>query len=238
MKKVMSVPPSTAKKSLSAAIDYEVKKNSYTATDYNGLSILSDGANSVVLLNEKRLLVCEKQFDIKPMIDNAKADKPKTLKDRDSVIHKAYQATDKKADIRFGGKMTKFLKDRSKTYKLDNAEGKSIAASDIDSGSVSINFSKGLEISMIAVSKNDEKAALGAAILNETIAGMLDEQMLNDMGIGFVKKAISVAADKKNVNAKIKFNDAEMTTLAALVAELTASTMPQAGKSATAGKTK
>ena len=205
------------KKSLKDAMDYEAKKNNYTASDYNGVSILTDGKFSVVLLNDKRILACENKIDIKPMIDNAKADKPKLLKDRDSVIYKAFQATDKKADIRFGGKMTKYLKDKSKSYKLDNAEKKSIAVSDIDSGSVSISFAKGMEVSMIAVAKSDAIAAQGAAIINETLASMLDEQMLNDMGIGFVKKAISVAADKKNVNAKVKFNDSEMTTLMALL---------------------
>ena len=215
------------KKSLQAAIDYEAKKNNYTASDYNGLSIVSDGANSFVLLNEKRLLACEKQFDVKPMIDNAKAEKPKLLKERDATIYKSFQQADKKADIRFGGKMTKHLKERAKSYQLNNAENKSIGASDVESGSVSISFSKGLEVNMIAVAKSDAVAALGASILNENIAGMLDENMLNEMGIGFVKKAISVVADKKNVNAKLKFNDSEMATLVALVAELTASTMPQ-----------
>lgn len=215
------------KKSLQGALDYEAKKNNYTSSDYNGISIATDGANSFVMLSEKRLLACEKQFDVKPMIDNTKAEKPKLLKDRDATIYKSFQQSDKKAEIRFGGKMTKHLKDKSQSYKLNNAKNESIGASDIDSGSISVSLSKGLEISMIAVSKSDAAAALGASIINENIAGILDENMLNEMGIGFVKKAISVAADKKNVNAKIKFSEEEKAKLAALVQDLAASSMPQ-----------
>ncbi|MBO4350803.1 MAG: hypothetical protein J6A01_07665, partial [Proteobacteria bacterium] len=215
------------KKSLQGALDYEAKKNNYTASDYNGVSIVTDGANSFVLLNEKRLLGCEKQFDVKAMIDNAKAEKPKLLKDRDATIYKSFHQADKKAEIRFGGKMTKHLKDRSQSYKLNNAENKSIAVNDIDSGSVSISLSKGLEVSMIAVAKSDETAALGASIINENLANYLPEDMLKEMNIGFVKKAISVVADKKNVNAKIKFNEEEKAKLAALVMDLTAGALPQ-----------
>ena len=50
--------------------------------------------------------------------------------------------------------LTSISSDKSKNYKLNNAENKSIAVSDIESGTVSISFEKGLEVSLLAVSKS------------------------------------------------------------------------------------
>ncbi len=217
-----------AKVSLLAAVEASAKKMQSTQAAYNELMIFSDANNSMVLLNDKRLVVCENKLDIKPIIDNAKAEKPKTLKDRDKVIYDAYQAASKSADIRIGAKMTSYLKEKSKSYSLKEGDA-SIAVSDIDSGSVSISFAKGLNVVADAKVASDAVATSGAAILNAQINGILSDPSLNEIGLGFVKDAVKIAGDKKNIKATVSFTDEQMTTLMALAAGLdTSAVAPKA----------
>ncbi|MBQ9816386.1 MAG: hypothetical protein IJM59_02810 [Proteobacteria bacterium] len=221
-----------AKIPIREAIDAEAQKRNYAAADYNGLKIYSDSKNSAVVLSDKRVVACENVFDIKPIIDNAKAEKPKTLKDRDAAIHKAYSATSKGADIRVGAKMTKYLKTKAASYKLDDGNGKSIGVSDAEAASLSISFSKGLNIELVAQSKSEDVVASGTSIISTKLTGILSDPSLAELGIGFVKDAVKVVQDKKNIKASVKFDDKQMATLTALLADLSAPAPKAAPKAA------
>lgn len=215
-----------AKKALNDAFTAIAKKDNMTSADYKGMVIYSDKDNSIVLLSDKRILTCENIIDIKPLIDNAKADKPKMLKDREPVIYKAYALTDSSADIRIAGKMTPAIKGYVQSYKLNDGKGNSIALTDAESAAVSVSVSKGLNVAVYATTKSDDKSKAGAAIINEQLSGILSDPSLNELGLGFVKDAVKVTADKKNIKATVKFTDEQMTLISALVAELTASAVP------------
>ncbi len=212
-----------AKKSVKEAYDAIVKKEGYKSADYNGMTIYSDDANSVVLLSDTRILACDNAIDMKPIIDNAKADKPKTLKSRDVAIYNAYSLTDSKADIRVAGKMTSYLKSQVASYKLDDGQGNVIAATDAESGAVSISFSKGLDVAVIAIAKNADVSKRGATIISTQLNAILSDPSLAELGLGFVKDAVKVANDKKNIKLTVKLSDDQLKTISMLLSELAGS---------------
>ena len=184
--------------------------------DYNGVVIYSSKDEQMALLSDTRLVICEKA-DIKAVIDNAKAAKPKTLKERDSAIYNMYNITSKSADIRIGAKMTKSLKDKTKTYKLDDPSGISISANDIEAAALSINLAKGIAIDAVALTKSNDAASNGATILNNTITPLVSDPSLAQLGLGFLAKAYTITADKKNIKANIKLSKDETNTIMTLL---------------------
>ncbi|MBQ9244079.1 MAG: hypothetical protein IJ165_12825 [Proteobacteria bacterium] len=213
-----------AKVALPQAIETLSTDPEITSKDYKGLKVYKDNDVSYTLLNDKRLLICDAKLDLGPMIDNSKSDKPKTLKDRDSALYNAYNASSKSADIRAGGKMTKYLREQAKSAKLSNDKGdKSVGAADIDTGTFSLSFAKGLNLSLIAHAKSADAAALGSELINAQLVGLLADDSLKELGLGFVKDAVKVVNDKKDLKATINFTDEQMSTLAALAAELSSS---------------
>ncbi len=207
------------KVSLAGAMEKMVAKQSMTAADYKNLKIYTDtaGKNSSVLLSDNRLLDCETMFDIKGMIDNAKADKPTVFKDHLSSIAKAYNSTSASADVRAGGKMTSFLKTKGKEYKLDGTDGKSIGVADVETGSLSISFSKGLNIAVTATTKDEAVATTGAEIIWAQVSAIVADPSLDELGLGFVKNAIKVTADKKSVKATVSLSDDNLSTIVTLL---------------------
>ena len=225
------------KKSVKDAFAKFITADMKTA-DHNGTTLYVDGENTVALISDTRIISCENKLDIKAIIDNAKSEKPKLLKDRDSKLSKAYALTDSKADVRIAGKMTPYLKSKSTSYKLDDGQGKSIAVADADSGAISISFAKGLNISIIATANSEEKSKDGAAIISTQLNAILSDPSLNELGLGFVKDAVKISNSKKNINATISLTDDQLSTIAALAAELTGATAPKAAapKKAAAAK--
>lgn len=207
------------KVSLAKAVELMVAKSNMTAADYNDLKIYTDtaGKNSSVLLSDKRLLDCETMFDIKAMIDNAKSAKPKVFKDHLSSVAKAYNSTSSSADVRAGGKMTSFLKSKGKEYSLTGDDGKVIGVSDIESGAMSISFAKGLHVAVTATAKDDATATTAAGILNAQVSALVADPQLNEIGLGFVKDAIKITSDKKNVKATVSLTEDNMTTIVTLL---------------------
>ncbi|MBR4985305.1 MAG: hypothetical protein IKY83_06175 [Proteobacteria bacterium] len=243
---------STEKGRVCAAIDAKVplaepiaklsndEKAPVPSKDYKGFKVYSEEDVNYVVLGEKRFLICDSKLNINPMIDNAQSDKPKTLKDRDSALYNAYNASSKSADIRAGGKMTKYLKDQAKTAVLTDETGqKSVGAADIDSGTFSLSFAKGLDLSLIAHAKSAEVATLASDLINTQVKSLLADDSLKEIGLGFVKDAIKIVNDKKDLKATINFTDAQMETIAALMAELAGSVAPaRSAKPAKSASTK
>lgn len=221
-----------AKVSLPQAIETLSTDPEITSKDYKGLKVYKDSDVTYTLLGDKRLLICDSKLDLGPMIDNAKSDKPKTLKERDSALYNAYNASSKSADIRAGGKMTKYLREQAKSAKLSNDKGdKFVGAADIDTGTFSLSFAKGLDLSLIAHAKSADAAALGSELINAQLVGLLSDDSLKELGLGFVKDAVKIVNDKKDLKATINFTDEQMSILAALAAELSSSMpAPQAAK--------
>lgn len=217
---------------LTVAVEKMAAKQNMTAADYKSLKIYTDSAakNSSVLLSDKRLLDCETMFDIKGMIDNAQSEKPKVFKNNLSSIAKAYNMSSSSADVRAGGKMTSFLKSKGKEYKLDGAEGKSISVSDVESGSLSISFSKGLNVTVNASAKDEATAAVGAEIIWSQISTIVSDPSLEELGLGFVKSAIKVVPDKKNVKATVSLSEDNMKTIVALLSGAAIQAQPPAKK--------
>lgn len=239
---------STEKGKACAAIDAKVplaepiaklsadEKAPVPSKDYKGLKVYSEEDVNYVVLSEKRFLICDSKLNLNPMIDNALSDKPKTLKDRDNVLYSAYNASAKSADIRAGGKMTKYLREQAKTAVLTDETGKkSVGAADIDSGTFSLSFAKGLDLSLIAHAKSADAAALGSQLINAQVVSLLTDESLKELGLGFLKDAVKIVNDKKDLKATVKFTDEQMSTLAALAGEL-ASAAPAPQKAAPAKK--
>ena len=197
------------------AFDAYMANKNPVKEDYKGVTIYTSGRDTAALLSDTRLLVCDK-YDIKPSIDNFKADKPKTLKERASTIYNMYNLASKSADIRFGAKMTRSLKEKGKTYKLDGENGASIGVTDIDAASLSISLASGIDMNVIAQTKSADVAAGGAKILNDTLSALVGDPSLEQLGLGFVAKAYKISADKKNIKANVKLSEAEINTLIGL----------------------
>lgn len=217
-----------AQKTLTDVWPKYTAKYNLTGSDYNGVTIYAstNGNETNALISDTRLVGCDGKLDLKPIIDNAKAAKPKNLKDRDKTLYNAYNATASDADIRIGGKMTKDLKTQYGQYALDGADGKKIALGDAESASLSINLSKGLKINIKAVTSNAQKATDGAAILTTNIGGMLSDPTFEQLGIGFLSKALTFSADKATLNANFTLTDDQITTLSVLLTELTKGAAP------------
>ena len=198
------------------AFEAYVAKKQYTSEDYKGVVIYTSGRDTAALLSETRMLACDK-YDIKPSIDNFKADKPKTLKDRASTVYNMYNQASKSADIRFGAKMTKSLKEKGKTYKLDGENGASIGVTDIDASSLSISLASGIDMNVLAQTKSADVATSGAKILNDTIGAVAGDPSLEQLGLGFLAKAYKISADKKNIKANVKLSEDQINLLLGLL---------------------
>lgn len=205
--------------SLKTAKDLDAKKAT-SATDYNGYTILKLSDYSASYLSDTRLLFCDDEIDIKPSLDNIAKNKP--LKSRDKVLSDAYAKTSSKADVRVAAKMTDKLRTELTQYKI-TSNNVSVGAADAQTLSLSIDFNKGLLVDASALAKSDEMAQTAVNVIKANIDPYLSAPELNELGIGFVKDAVSVSANKKNVNASLKFSDEQMTTLLSLIAALTAS---------------
>ena len=199
-------------KPIKPAYDAYIANKQVASEEYKGV-VIYDG--EIAFLSDKRMLVCNR-FDIKPSIDNFKADKPKSLKERASTIYNMYNLTSKSADIRIGGKMTKSLRDRGKAYKLDSVDGSSIGVTDIDAAAVSVSLASGIDVTVVAQVKSADVATAGAKILNDTITPLLSDPSLEQLGLSFLGKAYKSSADKKNIKANVKLSDAQINTLMGL----------------------
>ena len=188
--------------------------------DYNGIKLYDDNSETVALISDKRLIGCQNAIDIKPSIDNARSDKPKSLKERNSTLNSMYAQTPASADIRVAGKMSSHLRKQVANYKLDGENGAALKVEDIDAGSVSISFASGLDIQAIAKMKSDASASTGSSILNATVNSLLSDPSLKDIGLDFLAKAVKIQADKKNIKGQIKLNNDQLATIVALTGAL------------------
>lgn len=222
-----------AKKSLKDAMAKYVKGEgeSLKNSTHKDVTIYTDAdATTMALVSDMRLVACDKGLDIKPIIDNAKAAKPKLLKDRDSVLYNAYNATPKAADIRVGVKMTKSLSNAYGQYAIDDGADKKIHLSDVEAASLSINLSKGLNVEIMAQIETAKKAAAGEAILTKQIVGLLSDPTIEQLGLGFLSKAVKFSANKTQLKGVLNLSDDQITTISMLFMELAAG-------SASAGRT-
>lgn len=220
-----------AKKPIKTIFDEQVKKNNVASADHKGSKIYTYNGSSMALLSDNRIVLCHQSLDIKPIIDNAKADKVKSLKSRDAALYQAYAKTTADVDVRVAVKMTSELKKHVKDFKLDGEPGKSISLSDADNAAVSISFSDGLSINAVAQTKSDAVAKDGAAIINAAVMPILSDPSMAELGIGFVKDAVKVNASKKDLIASVKLSDSQMETIVALLTGL-AATAPAPSKPA------
>ena len=212
-----------AKKSLADTVKKyaEQEKANLTAADRNGVTVYTEkDGTRVALVSDTRLLACEKGLDIFPIIDNAKAAKPKLLKDRDSAVYKAYSATPKSADIRVGAKMTQNLRTAYGNLSLDDGAGKTIALGDAQTVSLSIDFSKGLAVEVAAQTKSAEKASAGEAILAKQVGGLLSDPAMEQLGLGFLGKAVKFTANKTDLKGVISLTNDQIAQIAILLTEL------------------
>ncbi len=199
-------------KAIKPAFDAYMVKKQYKSEDYKGVAIYSNSRDSAALLSETRLLVCDK-FDIKPSIDNYKADKPKTLKERASTIYNMYNKASKSAEIRFGAKMTSSLRSRGQAYKLDGVDGASIGVTDIDAAALSVSFASGVDISVLAKTKSADTATAGAKLLNDTLTPLLSDPSLEQLGLAFLGKAYKISSEKENLKANVKLSEDQVNLL-------------------------
>lgn len=188
--------------------------------DYNGIKLYDDNSETAALISDKRLIGCQNAIDIKPSIDNARSDKPKTLKDRNSTLNSMYGQTPSSADIRAAGKMSSHMRKQVASYKLDGENGATLKVEDIDAGSVSISFANGLDIQAIAKMKSDASASTGSTILNATVSSLLSDPSLKEMGLDFLANAVKIQSDKKNLKGQIKLNNDQLSTLVILAGAL------------------
>jgi hypothetical protein len=225
-----------AKKAINALFDEQVKKNNLASADHNGNKIYTYQGSSLALLIDSRIVVCYKSLDIKPIIDNAKADKVKDLKSRDAALYQAYAKTTAGSDIRVAVKMTDALKKEVKDFKLDGEPGKTISLTDAESASISIAFADGLNLNVIAQTKSDAVAKDGASIINAAVMPILSDPSMAELGIGFIKDAVKISAAKKDLTANVKFSDSQMETLVGLLGGMMATAAPAPGKAKAAPK--
>lgn len=217
-----------AKKSLKEAWPKFVAAEKLTPSEGKGITVYSDKENSYALVSDTRIIGCEQALNIQPILENASAAKPKTLKDRDSAVYNAYAKTSKAADIRIGAKMTKSLKDSYGKYSLDDGTGKSVKVSDLDAASVSLNLSKGLNLEVTAKAHTAESAANGATILTAQVGGVLSDPSMAELGLGFLASAVKFSAAKDQLTATVKLTDEQIATISMLLTQLAAPAAPAA----------
>lgn len=216
-----------AKKSLVEVVKkyVEKEKSSTTVADHKGVAVYTmRDSGRAALVSDKRLIACDDDIDILPIIDNAKAEKPKLLKDRDGDLYKAYSATSKSADVRVGAKLTGDLRKSFGHYSIDDGAGKKVSVDDIQSASLSFDFSKGLKAEAIAHSKSPDKAKMGADILTKQVVGLLSDPAMDQLGLGFLKNAVKFTADKSSLKGVVTLTNDQITQLSMLFMELTAPT--------------
>ena len=201
---------------IKTAFEAYVAKKQYTSEEYKGVTIYSSDRDKAALLSDTRMLVCDR-FDIKPSIDNLKADKPKTLKERASTIYNMYNKTSKSAEIRFGGKMTTSLRNKGQAYKLDGVDGASIGVTDIDAAALSVSFASGVDISVLAKTKSADTATAGAKLLNDTITPLLSDPSFEQLGLSFLGKAYKISSEKENIKANVKLSEDQINLLMGLL---------------------
>lgn len=217
-----------AKKSLSDAVKkyVEKEKESLKTKDHKGVTVYASEDSTAALVSEKRLVACDNGLDILPIIDNAMAAKPKLLKDRDSALYKAYSATAKSSDVRIGAKMTPTMRKSYGHYSLDDGAEKKVSVGDVQSASLSIDFSKGLNIEVIAQSKAADKAKMGAEILTKQVGGLLSDPAMEQLGLGFLNSAVKFSAEKSSLKGTLALTNDQITQIAMLFTELTAGAAP------------
>jgi hypothetical protein len=208
-----------ANKDITESLDKLIMSNSSNVvkSEYNGVALYTDSDASYALLSARRVIACDNKIDIKPSIDNAKSDKPKTLKARNSTLNGMYALTSSSADIRIAGNMSKKLRKQVASYKLDAMEGEgALKVEDINNAALSIGFSKGLEIKAVARMKSNDVAVAGAGILNAYASTFLAAPELKEMGLDFLAKSVSVSSEKADIKGSIILNNDQLNALIAL----------------------